>query len=495
MKTIPQAVSAGILALILTACGLSPEERFQRATEAFSENRFNEARLDLASVLKEDGANTAALELLARTQLQLGDGEGAVATLGRLVEAGRTPGDLQTLLAEAELLRGNFNDAMTALSELLAQIGLGDKEAAGKTFERGLSLPGQRSRLLADYALYSLGMGSSEQAVQLAAEARAADPVGLDPLIASARVAQAGGKLADALAFYEQAVQNWPESRHALLGRVGMLGDIGRMDEARPLIEALATQTPGDPDVIYLLARLAAEDGDWQQVRERLQLLQSREDNRLELLYSRALLELDLPEQALPRLTTLLRRSPQSITARRLLAQAQLNTGNAGDAFNTLQPLAASARASARDLALFADTARAAGREADLGAVRSPVMSAKRLANLLAQGDSALARGNWRSAIEAYEDLRAWTGNSNAMVLNNLAYARGQTGEAETAIELAERALALAPHSASIKDTLGWLLVNTDTDRSRGVALLEEAANLDPHNDNIRHHLVSARRG
>ncbi|QZH74717.1 MAG: tetratricopeptide repeat protein [Erythrobacter sp.] len=503
MKTIRTALSAGFLALALTACGLSPEERLERASEAFAENRFSEARLDLASVLQGDAGNVAALELLARTQLQLGDGEGAAATLERLVAAGRSPDDLPTLLAEAELLRRNFEGALAVASELrsaegarimaLAQIGLGDEEAAGESFAAGLGLPGERSRLLADYALYALGTGDPERAVQLAADARAADAEGLDPLVASARIAQAGGEYAAALGFYEQAVQHWPESRAALLGRVGMLGDMGRMDEARPLIEELATQTPDDPDVVYLLARLSAEEGDWQEVRQQLQPLENREDSRLQLLYSRALLELDLPEQALPRLTTLLRRAPHSLAARRLLAQAQLDAGDAGDAFTTIQPLAVSAHASARDLALFAEVARASGRSADLGAAQSAELSAERLAHLLARADAAMADGNWRGAIDAYEDLREWTGNSNAMVLNNLAYARGQAGEADAAIELAEQALALAPRNASIMDTLGWLLVSSGNDSERGVALLEEAAALAPDNAAIRRHLETAR--
>lgn len=504
MKKFRDAASAAFLALALAACGLSPEERLERATDAFAEHRFTEARLDLASVLQEDQNNVAALELLARTQLQLGDGDGAAATLERLVAAGRSPADLPVLLAEAELLRRNFEDALTAARELgtaegarimaLAQIGLGETEAAGATFEAGLSLPGDRSRLLADFAIYALGAGDPERARALAGEARAADAEGLDPLIASARVAQAGGEFAVALGFYEAAVQQWPESRPALLGRVGMLGDMGRMDEARPLIEELAARTPDDPDVIYLLARLAAEEQDWRQVRERLQPLENREDARLQLLYSRALLELDLPEQALPRLTTLLRRAPHSLAARLLLAQAQLDAGDADDAFATMQPLAVSAHASARDLALFAETARAAGRSAELGATQSAALSAERLSHLLAQGDAAMADGNWRSAIDAYEDLRLWTGDSNAMVLNNLAYAKGQAGETEAAIAMAERALTLAPRNASIMDTLGWLLVSSDSDHARGIALLEEAASLAPDNSAIRRHLEAARR-
>ncbi|RJY08523.1 hypothetical protein [Aurantiacibacter aquimixticola] len=68
------------LALSLAACGLSPAERMERAEAAYAENRFTEARLDLASILEEDANDIAALEMLARVQLQLGDGEGAASS-------------------------------------------------------------------------------------------------------------------------------------------------------------------------------------------------------------------------------------------------------------------------------------------------------------------------------------------------------------------------------------------------------------------------------
>ena len=42
--------------------------------------------------------------------------------------------------------------------------------------------------------------------------------------------------------------------------------------------------------------------------------------------------------------------------------------------------------------------------------------------------DALSGEGKWRSAIDSYEAVRQWTGDSNAMVLNNLAYARSRTG-------------------------------------------------------------------
>ena len=505
MKNALKSVSVTAMALVLAACGLSPEERMDRAEQAYADNRFAEARLDLASVLQEDADNVAALELLARAQLQGGDGEGANSSLARLDALGTRPGDYDVLMAEATLLRGDFEEALTAGEQLgsaegariaaLAHIGLGDPRAAQTSFEGGLDMPGDRSRLLSDYAIFMLNAGDTHAADRLAAQARVADEDGLDPLVASARVAQTRGDLNGALAYYTAATAEWPEARVAVLGRIGVLGDLGRMDEARPLIADLADRLPNDPDITYLQARLAAEEQDWEAVRQMLQPIEGREVANQQLLYARALVELDLPEQALPRLNTLLRRSPNSAAVRRLLAQAQLDTGDADAAYTTIRPLAVSAIGTARDLALFADAARATGRSGEIDQALASAPPSERVGTLLAQGDNALRNENWRAAIDAYEELRRWTGDSNALVLNNLAYAHGQAGNVDEAIRVAEVAHDIAPDHASIMDTLGWLLVSTERDRSRGLLLLERAAELDPDNAAINRHLSEARGG
>ncbi len=494
-----------MLALSLAACGLSPEKRLDRAEEAYAENRFNEARLDLASVLQDDANNIAALELLARTQLQAGDGEGAYSSLQRLDELNARPGDYDRMLAEAQLLRGDFDAAIRTAEALgsaegariiaLSHIGLGEGREAQSAFEAGLTAPGDRSRLLADYAIFMLQAGDAEAAQRLATQALEAAEDGLDPLLANARIAMARGDLNRALQFFSAASEEWPENRLAILGRIGVLGDLGRLDKARPLIADMANRLPGDPDVIYLQARLAAEDGAWEDVRSILQRFEGRDQPQQQLLYARALLELDLPEQAMPRLMSLLRSAPGNAEARRLLARAQLESDEADAAFSTIRPLATSALGTAQDLAIFATAARATGRSADIGDALAAAPPTERLGTLLAQGDSALRRENWRSAIDAYEELRRWTGDRNALVLNNLAFARGRTGETDEAIRLSEMAHELAPDHPSIMDTLGWLLVESGEDRSRGLQLLERAARLDPDNPTINRHLSEARGG
>lgn len=503
MKSPLKTFIASAMALSLGACGISPEERMDRAEQAYDAHRFSEARLDLGTLLQVDEDDPQALALLARTQLMMGDGVGAQATLDRLDESANRPADYQALLAEAFILQGDFTSALAAGEALgtadglriaaLAHIGLGSNDEAMQAFDRGVQANGDRGRVYADYARFMHMAGDLAKANALAQRALEADPEGLDPLLANALIKQSSGAFPQALEFFEQAQSHWPESRTALLGRIGVLGDMGQMEEARGLISEAARRMPDDADVVYLQARLAADDGEWTAVRTMLQPLEDSEDVRQQLLYARALVELDMPEQALPRLTAMVRRSPQSSEPRRMLARAQLDGDNAGAAFDTIRPLATSPEGTPRDLALYAEAARRSGRTGQIDAALAEAPPEERVANLLAQADAHLRAERWAAAIEAYEQLRGWTGDSNAMVLNNLAYAKSRTGKTTEALQHALAALELAPDHPNVLDTAGWLMVQSGENRIRGLEMRERAAQLAPGNATIADHLAQAR--
>ena len=60
------------------------------------------------------------------------------------------------------------------------------------------------------------------------------------------------------------------------------------------------------------------------------------------------------------------------------------------------------------------------------------------------------------------------------------------------AVAFAERALAQAPQSASIMDTLAWILVERGDKMRRAISLLRKATVLAPNKGDIRYHLAYA---
>lgn len=103
--------------------------------------------------------------------------------------------------------------------------------------------------------------------------------------------------------------------------------------------------------------------------------------------------------------------------------------------------------------------------------------------------DRSLRSKDYANAAQQYKAVLAEQ-PKNAIALNNLAYAAGELGD-PSAIKYAEQALEIAPESAAIQDTLGWLLVEKG-DAKRGVELLKKAAARAPNAAEVRLHLAKA---
>jgi Flp pilus assembly protein TadD len=102
---------------------------------------------------------------------------------------------------------------------------------------------------------------------------------------------------------------------------------------------------------------------------------------------------------------------------------------------------------------------------------------------------SYLGMKRYDDAIQQYLALSEENAD-NPVVLNNLAWLYQQK-EDTRAIEFAERAYALAPKSAAIVDTLGWILVDNGQ-YARALELLRKATVLAPQESEIRYHLAVA---
>ena len=78
----------------------------------------------------------------------------------------------------------------------------------------------------------------------------------------------------------------------------------------------------------------------------------------------------------------------------------------------------------------------------------------------------------------------------NGIVLSNLAMLYQQVGD-KRALELAERAMQLAPDSPEVADTLGWILVQSNQ-LPRGLELIRQAMAQKPDEPVIAYHLAAA---
>lgn len=108
-----------------------------------------------------------------------------------------------------------------------------------------------------------------------------------------------------------------------------------------------------------------------------------------------------------------------------------------------------------------------------------------------ARATNYLLAGEFNNAIPIMETIQSITPDS-PLNLNNLAWAYHQVNNAK-ALPTAKRAYELAPKSASIADTYGWILFRQGN-ISEAVEVLEKAASMEPDNTEIAAHLQDAKK-
>ena len=499
-------LSLAAMAVSLAACAPEPEESFAEGRAAFAEHDFARARVALLAGLSEMPNDTEMRTLLARTQIALGDGNNAFATLDALPAELKMRPDNAVLIGEAQVLRGNFAEAREAVAPVmtaaadrvraLALLGEGRIDEAAEAFATGAGREQPDARLLASYARFELARGNADAAARLAEAGREADGEAIEPLLATALVSRWQGRNARALAAYNAALQTHPANFEASLGKAQLLVAMEKFADAGPLVAALDEESPENPDIALLRAQLAANEADWSAVRDILQPYEQQMDRlpRMRLVYGEALIELDNHAQAVSLLRPLLRGNPGSRELRELLARAQFGAGDADQAFATIEPLAMRPDAQPTELEIAARVAQATGDpRASEFQRRSRQITPQWVGGELAKADRALRNRQWETASASYSAILDRSDARNAMVLNNLAYAQSQLGEKKRALELALEAAELEPGNAAILDTAGTLLVETGS-RDRGVRMLERAVALDPDNAGIAGRLARAKK-
>lgn len=299
-----------LLALALAGCSLSGGDPLDEARDHLAAQDYIAARDGAQAVLSGDGANKAALEVLARSQIAIGQGADALATLERLGNGEGEPDDFTLLMAEAQLQAGNAAAARASIGDAdsaeawrlraLIATAEGDDEAALAAFTEGRHAGGARGKLFAAEATYRLDRGDLPAARDAVALAQDVAPDGVETLFVSARLAGARGEHGLALSDYLRIIEIAPLDRPALVAAIAASERAGVPDITRHLIAYGAQTRPLDSEFVYQQARVEAWDGEWDAVRMRLQAHEAElaDHDPARLLYAEALLRLGQVETA-----------------------------------------------------------------------------------------------------------------------------------------------------------------------------------------------------
>lgn len=501
------AFLAGLLLpglLLVAACShADPAAQYASAQQAFAAEDYAAARKAVLGALDGDVGNRDMLLLLARTQLKLGDGDGAQSTLTHLEEGGLASVELVRMKAEAAILRGQPQAALTLLGQdgsadawrlrASAQSALDNSPAALEALRRGLAANPRDYALVHDYARFLIAAQDYAAAAKAVETLRQLGPKRLDTLMTAGMLAAQQGQLPSAKQSFSAAADAFPARVEPLTALASLADMEGQVDAAQQIVARAAKIAPSHPEVIDLTVLLASEKGDWETVRKTLVGQEATLDPRSAngMSYAEALLRLGHPEQARAMFAQALLLSPQNPYARLMLAEAQLAVGDARAALRTVQPLSDSVLAGERELDLAARAAKAANDPAAgamLARLQSPAFKASR--QLAGAGQAALVRQDWPAALAAFGQIPGH--ETDPEVLRRMALAALRSGQGDAALGYADRALELAPRNADNMHMAALVRLELGRDRDQMLRLMKDAGQLDPANRLIRADLARA---
>ncbi len=429
-----------------------------------------QAVADLLAAHPDDGTLHAAAGSLFAS---VGDFPDAQREFERSLQ--RNPRDLAAMMGMAQLRvrQSQYDAAKTQLQavlqentqyqpayRLLAAIAVhqGDRKEAESVLAQAISADPStvRARLmLADLALAG---GDAHKAQALIEQAGKVSPNPGATLDAGGQILLRGGLADAALSTFNKAAS--AGSPAARLDAARALIALGRNEEARSALAAVADTMPAEKlPATLLLVDLDLREHDADAARNRIARLG---DSGLLPAYAIDTLQANLDMH--------LKQYPAA--ARKFSA-----------AF-AAQPTAA--------LAIQTYQARSAAGQPNPQQILTQWLAAHpgdgTVSMALAQYDAD--NGERPEAIRIYERLTREAVRPDVVMLNNLAWLYAEAGDPR-AVATAQRALALAPHSAQVMDTDGWVLFHSGKTQD-GIAMLEKARQADAKDPAIAFHLASA---
>ena len=449
----PLARRAQALQLLASVAGKKPEEARREVDHLIATSGDDVGVLTAAATyLTVNGVNARAREVLERIMAREPNSTDARLLLAMLEMRARDIANANRLLTEVLKIDPKHQAARQGLSEIAWF--KGDRAAARRWLEEAVS---------ADPAAVSARLRLAQIAFVEGDLARGRDLLNQAIAVAADRkVALDGaGQVLARAGLTDEALKRFSEARaaglpEATIHEARLLTDLGRLVDARALLQAATSQRPKWQAAEQLLIEIDARSGE--------------------------------VERALARLPALTADAPPAARRERegdvyALARRFDSAIEAYEAAQRLQPRAAVA------IKLFQvrRTAKLARPEEVLTQWLARAPADAEVRRVLASFYES--NGMRPEAIAQYKRLQA-DGRSDAIALNNLAWLLHQEGD-PAALEMARTAYELAPGAPEIADTFGWILVQTGNIQ-QGLEMLKRAEADGGQNGEIAYHLAVA---
>lgn len=429
-------------------------------------------RARVQSMLAAHGSDPSIVSIAAGYYARVGDFDKGRSLLAQALEKNPKQPELLFAMARVEWTARRVDAARTALLKLI------EVDPA--------NIPAQLTLVELD-----LAQGKTPAAVTRLESIHQANPKAVEPPLLLARLALAQDDAKRADGFIKAALEAAPK-RGDVLNSAGLLYlESGRFDQALALFQDGTTADATNPVLWLNLGRAQLGLNQRGPARESLQKALNLQPEWLPAVGALAFLEVQEGNgpAALNRLAALKQTHPNNAALLALEGEVYLVLQKYPEAAQAYE--AAAKIRPAPELAVKIYQARTAGR------LPKPMEAMEQWAkehpdnvgfrNMLA--DAYIKTGDKRNAAEQYQ-LILQRQPKHVPSLNNLAWLYHESGD-QRALATAREAYALAPQSAAIMDTLGWILVQSGQ-VAEGLSLLEKAATPANAPAEIKYHYAAA---
>jgi putative PEP-CTERM system TPR-repeat lipoprotein len=517
-----------------------------RALSLLARAYLHNKQYDEGTELFERVAELAPEQAGVRAQLAIGRltqglSEEAVSDLEKAIELDPNSHQAAVWLVLVHLKNGSFDDAFKTAQRLSGQLpdqplpfnlmgaalqGKGDIAGARAQFEKALAINPSNFPASQNLASLDIAEGKIDAAIARYRGLIDDDPKNVRAYMELAGIAQRQRRIDDAVSWLEQAQNVAPDSVAVSASLVNLYIVQGKAENSLTLARELERKAPDNPRALEALGRaqMASNDaaGAVTTYSRMVDKLNDQPEALLQLAQAQSAAQ--NPGGARRTLERALVVDSNFVPAKVLLVRLLAADGQTDSALSLSEEVrAAQPQSSLGDMLKgdvlasaerYADAAAAfeAGLQKQPGAALSvrlynvrmkagmPEKALSALSDWLEKSPSDaktrhvlasayLGLKRYDDAIQQYLRLRE-DGGDNPVILNNLAWLYQQKGDAK-AIEFAEKAYEMAPKSAAIVDTLGWILVD-NRQYARALELLRKATVLAPQESEIRYHLAVA---
>ncbi|MEO8302821.1 MAG: XrtA/PEP-CTERM system TPR-repeat protein PrsT [Betaproteobacteria bacterium] len=258
---------------------------YEDALVRFERNEFPAAVIQLKNALKSDPNMLAAHVLLGKALLRTGDPGAAEVSFDQALKLGVNRAEVIVPLSQALAAQGKFDALLDRVSpaglprplqvDVLiargnAQVMKGNLTAAQRTYEEARVLDPNSASVRLAQAKLLLQQGDTSRASALVEEALKIAPDAGSGWNLRASLAHLKGDVRGALTGYEKAIALNLSDVDARVAQVGLLIDLGRLQEAQRGIDELQSISPREPRAAYLRAVIAGRNNDAEAVRTAL---------------------------------------------------------------------------------------------------------------------------------------------------------------------------------------------------------------------------------